>query len=567
MNALSTNIPSIVEHGGSKVLLVGGRPFVALAGEVHNSSASSRAYMDRALTKAVELGLNTVAAPVTWELVEPEEGRFEFGGVDRLIDQARKHGLHLILLWFGAWKNAQCFYAPEWVKRDTDRFRRAEVEPGKRQVRIARYGNAPYSTLSALCDETRYADARAFAELMAHVRDYDQRVNTVVAVQVENECGLMTTARERSAEADALFASEQVPEGLVAFLREHEGEMADDVRAAFAGGKNSVAKNPTDATGGKNSVAGIPTGTWEEVFDTEIASPVAAEMFQAYHTARYVEAVASAGKAAYPLPMMVNCWLDKGNEPGRYPSGGPVARAMEVWRWAAPSIDVVCPDIYVRNFCDVCDQYRKLGNPLGVVETATHSYAAPRAIWAVGHHHAPVFGPFGFEEMGEPFTASQGFLFGMDVNDPALSTPQNSAAYAAAMHGLAGLVNAWDAGACDMDKADAVISERGLAQELGLGSWRVGVTFTEDKPGAALAAPVSWDAEKGVGEAFLLVQNCSLAIGSRDDTRPNLDILALEDGSFENGAWQRDRRLNGDEAQILDFEAPTLLRLRVLLYA
>lgn len=527
-------------------LMVDGKPFIALAGEVHNSSSSSPARMGEAFGKAVELGLNTVAAPVTWELTEPDEGRFDFSVVDGLVEGARQHGLHLILLWFGAWKNAQCFYAPEWVKRDTGRFRRAEVKPGERQVRIARYGNAPYSTLSALCAATCDADARAFAALMAHVRDVDAERRTVVAVQVENECGLMTTARERSAEADELFASEQVPEGLVAFLREHRDGLAEDVREALLGGV----------------AASEGTGTWQEVFGPESTSPVAAEMFQAYHTASYVEAVASAGEVAYQLPMLVNCWLDKGNAPGRYPSGGPVARAMEVWRWAAPSIDVVCPDIYVRTFCDVCDQYRKLGNPLGVVETATHSYLAPRAIWAVGHHHAPVFGPFGFEEMGEPFSASQGFLFGMDVNDPALSTPQDPREYAATMRALASLARAWGSEALDLARADAVISERGLVQMLDLGTWQVGVTFEEGRPGAVLAVPVLPD------EAYLLVLHATLALGSADADRPNLDILALEDGSFdESGVWQRDCRLNGDEAQILTFDEPTLLRLRVLPYA
>lgn len=527
-------------------LMVGGKPFIALAGEVHNSSSSSPTCMERAFGKAVELGFNTVVAPVTWELTEPEEGRFDFSVVDGLIEDARRHGLHLILLWFGTWKNAQCFYAPEWVKRNTKRFRRAEVAPGERQVRIARYGNAPYSTLSALCDETRDADAHAFAALMGHVRDVDAGCGTVVAVQVENECGLMTTARERSAEADELFASERVPEGLAAFLREHRESMAEDVRDALLGG--------VAACGG--------TGTWQEVFGPESLSPVAAEMFQAYHTASYVEAVASVGKAAYQLPMLVNCWLDKGNAPGRYPSGGPVARAMEVWRWAAPSIDAVCPDIYVRDFCDVCDQYRKLGNPLGVVETATHSYAAPRAIWAVGHHHAPVFGPFGFEEMGEPFSASQGFLFGMDVNDPALSTPQDPGEYAATMRALGGLVRAWGAGALDLAESDAVISERGSKQTLDLGAWRVGAAFEEGRPGAVLAVPVSPE------ETYLLVLHATLALGSADSDRPNLDILALEDGSYgESGTWQRDRRLNGDEAQVLTFDEPTLLRLRVLLYS
>ena len=134
---------------GEPCLEVAGRRFVALAGEVHNSTSSDEAAMEAAWQKAHELGIATLAVPVTWELLEPEEGVFDFSQVDSLISQARSHGGHLILLWFGTWKNAQGFYAPEWVKRDQKRFWRAEPERGKRQIVLERY-HAVYGTFSAL---------------------------------------------------------------------------------------------------------------------------------------------------------------------------------------------------------------------------------------------------------------------------------------------------------------------------------------------------------------------------------------------------------------------------------
>ena len=84
-----------------------GSPWIAIAGEAHNSSASDAVYMSGIWEKAEELGLNTLLLPVSWELIEPEENRFEFTLVDELIMQARNAGMHIIFLWFGTWKNAQ----------------------------------------------------------------------------------------------------------------------------------------------------------------------------------------------------------------------------------------------------------------------------------------------------------------------------------------------------------------------------------------------------------------------------------------------------------------------------
>lgn len=92
------------EHGGT-TLLIHGKPFLMLAAELQNSSFSSREFMSSIWPELRDSNINTVLAPVTWETLEPREGVFDFSELDEAVCDARKHGMRLILLWFGAFKN------------------------------------------------------------------------------------------------------------------------------------------------------------------------------------------------------------------------------------------------------------------------------------------------------------------------------------------------------------------------------------------------------------------------------------------------------------------------------
>lgn len=231
--------PYIRQQNGTKLLMVDDKPFIMLAGEVHNSNSSSVEYMEGVYDQADRLGMNTLLLPVSWEQTEPREGVFDFSLVDKLILQARRRGKKLGLLWFGAWKNAQCYYAPEWVKTDLVRFARAQVEKGKNFIRRKDFYEMPYTTLSYLCDATREADAKAFAALIAHIRSIDETENTVITVQVENETGLMGTARENSDYADELFYG-RVPQEFADYMKAHTETMVPDVREAVENGAARV---------------------------------------------------------------------------------------------------------------------------------------------------------------------------------------------------------------------------------------------------------------------------------------------------------------------------------------
>jgi GH35 family endo-1,4-beta-xylanase len=80
--------PHLETRHGARQLVVDGKPFLILAGELHNSSSSSREYMKAIWPQLAQRNLNTVLAVVTWELIEPQEGRFDFTSVDDCIPEA-----------------------------------------------------------------------------------------------------------------------------------------------------------------------------------------------------------------------------------------------------------------------------------------------------------------------------------------------------------------------------------------------------------------------------------------------------------------------------------------------
>ena len=550
----NNRIPHITMQNDHPVLLVDDQPMILLAGEVHNSDSSSPTYMEHIWDIAGELGMNTLLLPVSWEMTEPEEGVSDYSVPKALINQARKKDMHIVFLWFGSWKNAECMYAPSWVKRDLERFPRAQIVKGQnkagRKISDSLPIRMPYASLSYLSEEGKKADSRAFASFMQFLKEYDGDTFTVVAVQVENETGLLGAAREMSDAADALFYSE-VPSDFVSYMRSHTDSMCEEIRNAVEKGKES--------------------GNWEEVF-----TDAAEELFSAYYVSSYVNSVAEAGKEVYPLPMSANCWLDKGDKPGSYPTGGPIRKVHEVWDFCAPAIDAYCPDIYVPQFKEVCDAYAHDDNPLFIPEAATHSYAAGRLLYTVGHYHAMCYSPFGFDDIGKPFTAVQGFLFGMDVTDPAIKTPQNFEEYAAIGQILKALMPEL-AKACGTENLKALSAESdppvahpsgnpfmARMPEMDFGNFSVSVTFQSPlnprKDGACLCLKVSEE------ECWLVGNACGISMRSNLEDQPHLDLLSVEEYEVRDGALVPLRRLNGDETASMAMNQPSVWHMKFFTY-
>ena len=112
------NVPQIVKHGSAYQLIVGGKPFIMRAGELGNSNASTTDYFEKIVVPNLKKqNINTALVPAYWDLIEPEEGRFDFSLIDNIIKVSARNNLKIVFLWFGAWKNSMSCYAPSWVKR------------------------------------------------------------------------------------------------------------------------------------------------------------------------------------------------------------------------------------------------------------------------------------------------------------------------------------------------------------------------------------------------------------------------------------------------------------------
>ncbi len=534
----------IVVQGNKKILKVNGKPFVALAGEIHNSDYTSIEYMEKIWKIADDLGMNTLLIPMSWDIVEPTEGEFDFSLAGKLILQARRYNKKIVFLWFGSWKNAEMMYTPEWVKKDLKRFRRGQIVKGEnksgRQIMPSMHQKVYYTTISYLCNEAMEADKKAFSMFMQFLKDYDEAEGTVIAVQVENETGLLGAAREQSKEADEAFNSE-VPLDFALHMKKRTESMVPEVRKAVEQGK--------------------ATGTWSEVF-----GDCAEEIFSAYYISRFVGQVAKAGKEKYNLPMTVNCWLDKkGDKPGNYPAGGPVSRVHEVWDFCAPSIDVYCPDIYVPNFIEICDEFtRRERSALFIPECATHSYCAPRMVYSVGHYHAMCYAPFGFDDIGKPFSAVQGFLFGMDVTDPALKTPQNYEEYGQ-ISGILESMMPLITNAIGSENMDATCGEKSEQDTLHFGNIKIDVSFKSmmqpRSDGFLLGVKTAED------EIYLFGNACTINLESSDTEKTNVDLLRTEEGIFDaEGKWKAGRRLNGDETAFLSLTHSAIIKIKYFVY-
>ena len=70
--AAASGIPHLRKQGTATQLIVDGKPFLALSGELSNSTATSVEYMKLVWPRLVASKVNTVLAGVSWNQIEPQ---------------------------------------------------------------------------------------------------------------------------------------------------------------------------------------------------------------------------------------------------------------------------------------------------------------------------------------------------------------------------------------------------------------------------------------------------------------------------------------------------------------
>jgi hypothetical protein len=488
--AQTGNTPHLEKHGNATGLMVDGKPFLMLAAELHNSSSSNLDYMRPLWPRLAAIPLNTVLTPVSWELVEPAEGRFDFRLVDGLIQDARRNNLHLVFLWLASWKNGMSSYAPLWVKRDTKRFPRVMEKDG-REVEI----------LSALGQSTMDADAKAFAALMHHIREVDGQMHTVLMMQVENEVGVLGDSRDRSPAANKAFAG-PVPNEVFSYIRQNRDSLMPEFRAAFEAGGSKTA------------------GTWEEVFG---AGPETDKRFMAWNYGRFVQHVAAAGKSEYPIPMYVNTWLAGATStPGDYPSGGPLPEVIDLWKAAGSAIDIYSPDIYAPDFAGWCDRYHRGGNPLFIPETHGEADGEANSFYAVGSG-AMGFAPFGIDSWTDKDNDLGKAYEVLAAMAPVIMPHQGPG-------GMTGFL-------LNKDHPSVSVEMNGYELEISLDQ----IFGSKAEKGFGLVMATGPDEFLGAGSGF------RVAFKPKSAGPTHAGIGYVEEGTFSAGNWISGRRLNGDE--------------------
>jgi hypothetical protein len=242
-----------------------------------------------------------------------------------------------------------------------------------------------------------------------------------------------------------------------------------------------------------------------------------------------VQAVAAAGKAAYPLPLYVNTWLaGDDTPPGEYPSGGPQPRVVDIWKAAGTAIDIYSPDIYAPNFTAWCDRYNRAGNPLFIPETHGGATAAANVFYAVGEHAALGFSPFGIDSQLDFSAGSKNELGASYQVLAELAPVLLSAQTRAPTHGFV------------LDKSHPAV-------DFVMNGYTVHVRLDEifgnhSDQGFGLILATGPDEFLGAGEGF------RVSFTPRQAGADKAGLAAIDEGRFVNGQWVAGRRLNGDES-------------------
>lgn len=538
------SLPHLAKVGQSLSLIVDGSPMVLRAGELNNSTASSIRYMEeqRTFERLKALNLNSVIATASWELVEPVEGEYNFAEVDYIIEQARKHDMKVMLLWFGTFKNPFMTYAPSWVKQNPKKYPRAKDADGN-----------DLEMPSVFSEAVLKADARAYVATLEHIKKVDTD-NTVVMIQIENEPGLRGTPRDYSPLAEKAWRAD-VPEQLVSYLKQNASTLQPDIKKAW------------EANGKREK------GNWEELFGKSLTTddgtnPILNQtehFFTAYAFARYLDYMAIEGKRVLPLPTFVNSSVFRIDSRGiSLGNGCSIPEFFDLYKAGAPNLDILTPNSYMQQLDQICEAFSWKGNPILIPESTV---TGARALYSVGEWDAIAFSPFGIDSWAEGvlknpspeqqlFSDTYGAMAQMEsLIEQHLGKESMRGVY---------IYNTRKEDTVTIGDYDITVS-RGRSFDIGAMMAPTG-SFSAEKreeprfEGGAIIIQTQKDEFYVVG--YGLNANFTLREGVKHSY---CGYDAIDEGVFENGEFVEYRRLNGDERNVFLADGK-ITTLRVKMY-
>jgi hypothetical protein len=537
--SVSAQLPYLQKEGQVTKMMVNGKPFLIIGGEFHNSTSSSIGHMDKTgIWGTIAKGnYNTIIASASWELVEPAEGKFNFDEIDYLINNARENDVKIVLIWFASWKNGISSYIPGWVKRDQGKYPLVQTSDG-----------AHLNVLSPVSNENAMkADAKAFSALMRHIRVTDKD-NTVIMMQVENEVGVISSARDFSPAAEKAWKS-NVPKDLMDYLKAHKGSLFPELEKIWAANGNKTKGNWEEVFG----VSRTNTDNWQEyAFYTE-------EIFMAYHYAKYIGYVTDEGKKELNLPMYCNAWLKSPTSkyPGKFPSGGPLPEVLDVWRAAGPAIDFLAPDIYTDEYDWVLKQFSSRGNPIFIPES---TFDISKELYAIGEFDALGFSPFGLDiesRMINFYNPDSAGLKNLYKGNGILSEMDQLILSNYGSGKMRGMFVDEAATRQSVEIGDFIISatlmQSALQQTADPSS---GSVRKSRKTGGVLII------QEGDEEFYIAAKDVMISFDLKDkSSKLHAVTESVDEGTFINGEWIRGRRLNGDEGYVVRFGEVNALKV------
>ncbi len=493
-------MPRLQIKGTTQELLVNEKPFLMLGGELGNSSASTVESMNPIWDKLKAMHLNTVLVPVYWELLEPEEGKFDYKLLQDLILDARKNHIKMVFLWFGAWKNSMSSHAPAWVKRNDERFPRAKDDKNQSQ-----------EILTPFSENNLQADLKAYEKLLTFLRDFDKTEQTVIMIQVENEIGMLPSARDYHPLANAAFKKD-VPSFLINYLQKNQAILAPEIVTAW--NKNGLKTK----------------GNWEEIFGKSLQTD---ELFMAWYFAKYTNTIAEAGKKIYPIPTYVNAALNRpGREPGSgYPSAGPLPHVIDLWKAAAPAIDLFSPDFYNPDFKYWNDRYTRYGETLFIPEHAFDNTVLAKSFYAIGHYEALGFSPFSIESVAKPAQEPLGKGYALlEQLSPLILANRGKGKIASVL--------------LDKDHKETVVN---------LGKYALTCKHDYTLGWSPEAKNADWPMTSVIiiqtndDEFYVAGSGVVITCKSIENPAFNVGLLKVDEGYFMNNQWKVHRHYNGDQ--------------------